>query len=141
MRARSLAAAALAAALAACASPESRIRAHRAEFDAYPRAVQEKIRAGQVDVGFTRQQVALALGRPDRTYHRRTATATREVWAYGGGAARSSVSVGFGMGAGSMGPGYGGELGLGLADDAWEDRVRVVFENGVVVTVEDRGGS
>lgn len=130
---------ALAAALAACATPESRIREHQAEFDSYPRAVQAKIRAGEVEVGFTRQQVAIALGRPDRTYQRRTATTAREVWAYGGGAGRSSVSVGFGTG--FMGPGYGGELGLGLTDDAWEDRLRVVFEGGVVVSVEERKGS
>lgn len=138
MRARALATA-LAAALAACATPESRIREHQAEFDAYPRAVQAKIRAGEVEIGFTRQQAAIALGRPDRTYHRKTVTAVREVWAYGGGAARSSVSVGFGTG--FMGPAYGGELGLGLADDAWEDRLRVVFEDGLVVSVEERKGS
>jgi hypothetical protein len=130
---RFAAAALFAAALAACAGPQSRIKRHQAEFDSYPPAVQQKIRAGQVDVGFTDRQVALALGRPDRVYSRKTASAQQEVWVYGGGGSHAGIGMGFGMG---MGPGV-------IAVDSGPDidsgeRVRVVLQDGGVVSVEDR---
>ncbi len=128
----------LPAALAACATPESRIRQHRAEFESYPPAVQKKIRAGEVDVGFTKEQVAIALGRPDRMYRRRTAQGTHDVWAYMGPGGRTAVGFGFGMSSGGWDPRLGGGMGVTLEDDRVEDRLRVVFENGVVVAVEDR---
>jgi hypothetical protein len=136
---RLAAAAVIAAALAACAGPRSRIKKHQADFDSYPPAVQQKIRAGQVDVGFTDQQVSLALGRPDRVYSRKTATSQQEVWAYGGGGYGPQIGFGLGMGSGA-GPGfYSG--GIAVASDPSIDRgerVRVVFENGTVVAVESR---
>jgi hypothetical protein len=137
---RLLLAALFATALAACAGPSSRIKKRQAEFDAYPADVQKKIRAGQVDVGFTDQQVALALGRPDRIYARKTAAAAQEVWAYGG-AYGSRVGVGLGLGLGmGAGPGfYGG--GFSVESDPGIDhgeRTRVVLQNGVVVSVESR---
>lgn len=121
-------------AAAACATPESRIKRHKAAFDAYPAEVQERIRAGQVDVGFTREQVELALGRPDRKYARQTAAAAQDVWAYGAGSVRPSLSLGFGMGSGGGGF-YGGGLGVG-SKAGREDRARVVFQDGAVVSVE-----
>ena len=138
MRARRWTAAALvAASLAACATPASRIREHQAAFDSYPRATQDKIRSGQVDIGFTQEQVAIALGRPDRRYTRKSAPGTREVWAYGGGSGGSSVGFGFGMGSGGWGSHYSESLGVAFNGDAAGDRLRVVFENGVVVVVEN----
>lgn len=136
-----MAAALLAAAFAACAGPRSRIKKSRAEFDSYPAAVQQKILAGQVDVGFTDRQVAMALGRPDRVYARKTAAAQQEVWAYGGpgDGPRAGIGMGLAMGA-PGGPGfYGG--GVGLATDPEIDRgerVRIVLQDGVVVAVESR---
>lgn len=124
--------AAFAAALAACSGPKSRIRAHQAEFDAYPPAIQQEIRDGRVEVGFTPRQVALALGRPDRISKRETAFADREVWSYGVG----GTSVGFGVGFG------GGPVGVGVAASPPVERgarMRVVFQNGVVVSIESRG--
>ena len=128
----------LATALTACAGPSSRIKKHQAEFDAYPADVQKNIRAGQADVGFTDRQVALALGRPDRIYARKTAAATQEVWAYGG-AYGSRVGVGLGLGMGA-GPGF---YSGGIAMDSEPgidhgERTRVVLQNGVVVSVESR---
>jgi hypothetical protein len=126
------AAALLAAALAACSGPKSRIREHQAEFDAYPPAVQRKIRAGQVEVGFSPRQVALALGRPDRIFTRKTAAVDQEVWSYGVG----ETSVGFGVGFG------GGPVGIGVAASPPVERgarMRVVFQNDVVVSIESRG--
>jgi len=128
----------LATALAACSGPSSRIKKHQAEFDAYPADVQQKIRAGQVDVGFTDQQVALALGRPDRIYARKTETSQQEVWAYGGSYG-SRVGVGLAVGTGG-GPTYtsGGvtaDTGPGIDHG---EKTRVVLQNGVVVAVESR---
>ena len=130
-----MAAAAFAAALAACAGPQSRIKKHQAEFDSYPPAVQQKIRAGQVDTGFTDRQVALALGRPDRVYARKTASAQQEVWAYGGAGPHVGIGVGVGLGAGPLGG------GIGVDSEPEIDRgesIRVVLQNGAVVAVESR---
>jgi hypothetical protein len=136
---RYLLAALILAALAGCAGPRERIKKHQAEFDAYSPEVQQKIRNGEVDVGFTDRQVALALGRPDRVYSRKTAAADQEVWAYGGGGPGPRVGIGLGMGAGA-GPGfYSGGLAVATEPDIDRgERVRIVFQNGVVVAVESR---
>jgi hypothetical protein len=137
---RVLAAVLVATALAACAGPSSRIKKHQAEFNSYPPAVQQKIRDGQVDVGFTDEQVAMALGRPDRIYERKTTKAVQEVWAYGAASgSRVGFGVGTGMGAGA-GPGY---YSGGIAVDSGPgidhgERTRVVLQDGVVVSVESR---
>lgn len=125
----------LAAVLAACAGPSSRIKKHQAEFDSYPADVQKKIRAGQADVGFTDQQVALALGRPDRIYSRKTQTGQQEVWAYG---SAYGSSVGVGMGIGTGGPGYSVGGAVVNSGPGGGERTRVVLQNGVVVAVESR---
>lgn len=126
---------ALAALLAACSSPASRIKKEQAAFDSWPAAVQASVKAGRADVGFTAEQVRVALGRPDRVYSRKTPEGAQEVWAWGGGA-RTGVSVGFG----SWGYGSGTSVGVGVGSggDFPDDRVRVVFENGLVVSVEAR---
>jgi hypothetical protein len=123
--------------LAACASPQSRIKAHRAAFDAYPPAIQRKISDGIADVGFTREQVQLALGTPDRRYARKTADAEQEVWGYGAARGASSLGFGLGFGMGGLGTtvGMGTEVGPGGPP---EERVRVVFQDGAVVSVESR---
>lgn len=137
--ASAIAAALTAAALAACSTPQSRIREHQTAFNAYPREVQDKIRAGRVDVGFTKEQVALALGRPARIYTRKTASSTREVWAYGGGGG-SRVGLGFGMSSGGWGSHYGGGMDMMVDESAARDRLRVVFENGAVAVIENGPG-
>jgi|CXWL01.1.fsa_nt_gi hypothetical protein len=138
MRALNVATAAVfAAALAGCSTVSSRIKKHQAAFDASSPEVQQKIRDRQVDVGFTQEQVAMALGRPDRTYTRKTSSSTQEVWAYGSGGG-SSVGFGFGMASG-WSPMYSGGVGINSSDGGYyEDRIRVVFENGVVASVENR---
>lgn len=135
---RTLATALTVTALAACSTPASRIRDDQAEFDTFPHAVQEKIRAGQVDVGFTMKQVALALGRPTRRYARKGAATTREVWAYEGGTVGAHMGVGFGMSSGGFDPGLGGGMGMLFDDESPHDRMRVVFDAGKVVIIENR---
>ncbi|MBI1374940.1 MAG: hypothetical protein GC159_19655 [Phycisphaera sp.] len=83
---RGVAAALIAVAMTACASStESRIAEHQAAFDAAPPAVQDNLRNGRVDIGYTREQVRIALGDPDRTASRRDATGgVTETWVYEG---------------------------------------------------------
>lgn len=126
----------LAAAVAACASPASRIKRQKAAFDAYPPAVQEKIRAGQVEVGFTPEQVALALGKPDRKYVRKTQAGAQDVWGYGAGSSRPRMGLSLGMGSwGGGGGGYSGGVGVG-SEAGHDERARIVFQDGRVVSVE-----
>ena len=120
--------------LAACATPKSRIERHQEAFDAYPPAVRESIRAGQAEVGFTRDQVELALGRPDRKYVRKTGAGVQDVWAYGASSARPGLSLGLGMGSGAGGI-FSGGVGVDSGGDR-EDRARVVFQGDAVVSVE-----
>ena len=74
--------AALLLAVAGCATPESRIKKNQALFDSYPADVQDKIKAGKVDLGFTPDMVTIALGKPGRVYQRKTADGETEVWSY-----------------------------------------------------------
>ncbi len=128
----------LLAALAACASPASRIKAHQAAFDAYPPETQRNIREGKAEIGFTREQVTMALGSPGRRYTRMTAGVDEEIWVYGAGSsARPSLGIGFGMGSYGMGGGVSTGVGVESRDDG-DARVRVVFRDGAAVSVENR---
>jgi len=123
-----------AAVLAACASTGSRIRDNQAAFDRYPPAVQEKIRAGQADIGYTPEMVRMALGEPDRRYSRTSAEGNSEVWAW----RDSGPSFSLGVGGGSYGGGGfgGGGVGVSTGGDQGDDKLRVVFANGAVTSIE-----
>lgn len=125
---------ALALAVAGCASPASRIRDSQAAFDQYPPAVQQKIRAGQADIGFTPAMARMALGEPDRKFSRTTASGDSEVWAYHD----SKPMFSFGVGGGSYGGGGygGGSVGVSSGGGQDEDKLRLVFVNGVVASIE-----
>lgn len=69
-------------AIAGCATPESRIKEKPEVFNNFPPDVQSKVRTGQVDIGFSKDMVYIALGKPDREYTRTTADGTFEVWSY-----------------------------------------------------------
>ncbi len=69
-------------AVAGCSTVDSRIAKHQTEFDSWPPAVQQKVRAKQVDLGFTPAGVHGCWASPDRKYMRTTAQGTTEVWAY-----------------------------------------------------------
>ena len=128
----------LAALLPACASTDSRIRQEQSAFDSYPPAVQAKIRAGQVGIGFTPAQVRLALGKPDRIYNRETTAGVAEVWAYRESQSAFSFGVGGFSGGGS---GVGAGVGLGTAPDSGEEKTRVTFTGGLVSAVEQSAGA
>lgn len=120
---------------AACSSPSSRISQNQAAFDSWPAAVQEKIRAGKVDTGFTAEQVTTALGKPDHAYTRTTATGTTEVWAWSNN--RPSIGFGIGVAGGSStGAGVGVGSGVATSGDRNDDRIRVIFDHGIVSAIE-----
>jgi len=68
--------------LAGCATPASRIRKHQAVFDAWPTEIQENLRQGQVAIGYDSNMVYIALGRPERIYHRTTQDNSITIWQY-----------------------------------------------------------
>jgi hypothetical protein len=68
--------------LAGCATVDSRIRQNTALFATYSPEVQAKIRAGRIEVGFTREMVEMALGPPDRVFKRLTAEGETVIWTY-----------------------------------------------------------
>lgn len=118
--------------LAGCSTIDSRIKDKQEAFDAYPAEVQAAVREGKVKVGFTPEQVEIALGKPDRIYSRTKTGVESEVWAY------TDNSPSFGVG---LGVGVGGPVGLGAGvnsrDYYYRDRMRVVFENGAVSELEE----
>ena len=115
-----------------CAStPESRIADEQALFDTWPADVQAKVRAGQVDLGMTEDQVRLALGEPDETSTGIDEAGETITWTWA--SSSPGLSVGLGGGGGSGG-GFGG-VGLGVGSGSKRNLERVVqFRNGEVVS-------
>lgn len=72
--------------LAACASVQERRDRRIAEsqelFDSFPEEIQEQVRQGSVEVGFTREMVRLAWGPPDHVFTRVTQEQRATVWGY-----------------------------------------------------------
>jgi hypothetical protein len=125
-------AAAAAVLLAACAGVSSRIDEHRALFDASTPEVQRSIRGGRIEVGFTKEQVYMALGRPDRVVERKTSVDARETWLYG---VPQTPLLGFGLGVGGV-----GFVAAEPVDDPPDRaaRLSVAFDNGQVVSIATR---
>lgn len=69
-------------ALAACSSPEARIKKNPQLFASIPAAEQELIKQGRIAIGFTPDMVKLALGEPDLISRRIDRTGTAEIWRY-----------------------------------------------------------
>ncbi len=119
--------------LAGCQStPESRIAKKEAVFSSWSAQTQAKIRAGQVEVGFTQQQVELAKGKPDRVGRRTTATGEQVEWVY----LWDNSGFGFGLGLGAGSGGFGGGAGVSTGGGEPGVKMRVVFTAGLVSAVE-----
>lgn len=130
--------------LAACSTPERRVARNKALFETFPPAAQERIRQGEVDVGFTTDMVLIALGKPTRKFTRRTAELEQEVWSYGSSGYRGpTFGLGIGVGGGHYRGGsvYSGGVNIDTGPGReWypDEHARVVFEKGAVVSVEKR---
>jgi hypothetical protein len=118
-----------------CSSVHSRIEQNRPQYSTWPLEVREKIAAGKVDVGFTPQQVRVALGEPDYISTRTTADGTTEVWGY----RERGPRFGFGVGVGSFGGHGATSIGVATNSSARDDeKLRVVFDrNGKVSSIEE----
>ena len=127
-------------AVTGCSTVDSRIAKNRAAFNSWPPAVQDKVVIGKIDIGFTPEQVRVALGEPDRVWTRTTADGTSEVWSYRDRGPRFGFGVGVGMGSfGGRGSSFGSvgvHTGPGYLDD---EKLGVVFDHaGHVATIETR---
>ena len=80
--------------LSACGGVNSRIKKNQDKFQSYPPEAQQKIRNGQIDVGFSKDMVEMALGKPDRVYTRKTESGSQEIWAYTEGGGSTSYVLG-----------------------------------------------
>lgn len=135
MKTRSLVALFSVVILAGCSTVDSRISGHRAAFDSWPPPVQQAVRAGKIDVGFTPEQVQVALGDPDRVFTRTAVTGRYEVWGYAERGPRFSFGVG--MGSFHHGSGVGGGMMVGTGSDFPDEVLRVVFDQtGHVSSIE-----
>lgn len=122
-------------AFAGCSTVQSRISQHQAAFASWPPDVQQKVSAGQVDLGFTMEQVRVARGNPDYVYTRTTQQGNSEVWGYRDRRPR----FGFGLGVGSFhgSSAYGGGISVG-GPARVDERLRIIFDQyGRVVSWED----
>jgi hypothetical protein len=125
---------------AGCSTVDSRIAKHREAFNTWPAAVQDKIVVGKIDIGFTADQVRVALGEPDRVWTRTTADGTSQVWSYRDRGPRFGFGVGVGMGSfGHRGGSFGG-VGIGTGTGYQDDeKMGVVFDSsGRVASIETR---
>ena len=123
--------------LAACAgsTTQSRIAKHQKEFDAYPPEIQNKIKAGVVENGFTEEMVALSVGRPDRKYSEKTDKGEVKVWAWTESKGGLGMSVGMGMGTrGGIGTG----VSVGTGGGSTVEKRRVEFQDGKVISFSER---
>lgn len=116
-------------------SPKSRIAKNQTTFDAYPADVQAALRRGEVRVGFTSEQVKIALGSPDRVLTRTSAEGQAEIWVYRDANPRFGLGFGIGICGGSSSVGGGIGVGTGVAEFA-DEHMRVVFTAGRVSAVE-----
>jgi hypothetical protein len=124
-------------AMMACNTTNSRIRSQQDLFDSYPPEVQQNIRNGVIEAGYTPEMVVMALGEPDRKEVAERADGLVEVWTY----SKSVPGFGIGMGSG----GYaGGGVAIGTGVTVGEparsvDRAVVEFSDGRVKHFEALG--
>ena len=112
--------------LSSCATPSDRIAREPQKFASYSSAVQEKIRRGQVDVGFTEDMVLMALGKPDRRYAR----GELEVWAWTSNERSAHIRDNGRFGSlGAFSP-------MAADDQAAIETIRAAFKDGKVFSID-----
>lgn len=121
--------------LTGCAStPTERADKNAAAVASWPVDVQAKVREGKVAIGFTQEQVRVAMGDPDRTLTQTLAEGTHEVWVYADHGPKFSFGVG--MGSGGGGSSAGGAVGVSTGGRVPRELMRVIFEGGRVSALE-----
>jgi hypothetical protein len=121
--------------LAGCAStPTERVAQHKAAYSQWPADVQANVAAGRVAVGYTTEQVRVALGDPTRTFTRVTTEGTSEIWAYVDNPPR--FSIGLGIGSWGRSSSVGGGVGVSTGGFRDGERMHVIFDNGRVSAIE-----
>jgi len=68
--------------LSGCSTPASRIKENQELFDTYSFQTQDNIEKGNIDIGYTKEMVYMALGKPDRQYRRTTISGITAIWSY-----------------------------------------------------------
>jgi hypothetical protein len=63
-------------------TPAKRIKQEPQVFASFPPEVQALVQNGKIEIGFTRDMVRLAVGRPQQIHTRTTDTGDLEVWSY-----------------------------------------------------------
>ena len=125
--------------LAGCSStPDQRIAENQAAFAQLPPDVQQNLRAGRVDIGYTEQMVLIALGEPAGRFERVDQTGRSDVWVY----RKSSPRFSFGFGVGSYGRHSATSVGIGTSTGGYYDdeALRVEFQQGRVTRIDFRKG-
>jgi hypothetical protein len=95
--------------------------------------VQQKIRAGEIAVGFSEEQVLMALGEPDHRTQVTAEDAAAEVWTWRRSVPGVAVGIGTGSRSGRVGIGTGVTVGEGARS---EDEMVVELVNGRVTRFE-----
>lgn len=125
--------------LAGCRSgPSARIDRNPEVFAGFPEEVQANVRAGEIDMGYTEEMVAMALGDPDRVVNRRADGTEERVWIYTRARRSVGLSIGTAFGSGSGGRTTGVGAGVGTGGARAEEAMRVVFAEGRVTAIEKR---
>lgn len=121
--------------MAGCAStPETRVEKNAATVAAWPADVQAQVRAGKVAIGFTAEQVRVAVGEPDRVATRTDTAGAHDVWVYLDHGPK--FSFGLGVGSGGGGSSVGGGVGVSTGGRGPRELMRVIFEGGLVSAIE-----
>lgn len=128
----------LLAGLAACVNtPEARIRRNPDVFDSLNVVQQAQVRAGKVDILFTKDMVRLALGEPGQVALRRSANTQTEIWLYTEPVVqnvRQRISLDY---AGPAGAGRSAWVTLPIEQERL--RYRIEFLENMVSTIEEYG--
>lgn len=120
--------------LAGCATtPQSRIERDPVGFSALTPEQQQKVRDGHVGVGFDEAAVRLALGEPDRVIEREAADGNTQSWVYYAIVPNAYGSAYCAPGFPHYGPAYYCQAPVA---NQYEERTRVLFKDGKVVSVE-----
>ena len=127
--------------LAGCATPEKRIQKNQEFFNSLPVAAQARIRGGQIDLNFTPGMVRIALGDPQRRILRRTPSGETDIWLYFDSARsyeRQRADLdGLVINSSSGVRSVGGSAWINVPQEREFVRLRVEFQNGSVVAIEE----